>query len=124
MAFDRQPVKVVVLGDNGVGKTSLLRRFNTGLPPSEVLNFDLADRITVDGTSYHVNCWDIRPVEGHERLRPLAYPGTDIFMLCFDITNRASFDNIKELWIPEIHQYTTDTPFLLVGNKTDLRKIT
>lgn len=126
MEFDHDPIKLVFLGDTEVGKTSLLRRFNTGLPPKEieVPIFDFADRIAVDGTSYHVNFWDIRTIEEDKLLRPLAYVGTDIFILCFDITNRVSFDNIKESWITEIHHYMSDTPFLLVGNKVDLRNNT
>lgn len=126
MEFDHEPIKLFFLGDREVGKSSLLKRFNTGLPPNEleVHVFDFADRITVDGTSYHVNFWDFRPLEGQAHLRPLGYPGTDIFILCFDIANRASFDNIKQMWITEIHHYMPDTPFLLVGNKMDLRNNT
>lgn len=82
----------------------------------------LHGQIEVDGKKYHVQFWDARILEGYERLRALWYPSTDIFLLCFDITNRASFDSIKESWITEIRHHMPYTPFVLVGNKMDLRK--
>ncbi|KAJ7391883.1 hypothetical protein OS493_016173 [Desmophyllum pertusum] len=53
----------------------------------------------------------------YARVRPLAYQDTDMFILCFDITNRASFTHIKEKWIKEIRHHMPFTPFLLIGNK-------
>ena len=119
-------LKLVFLGDSAVGKTALLRQFNTDLPPEEdqqVVVYNFKDSIQVEGKKYLVRCWDVRLwSEGYERLRPLSYPGTDIFLLCFDITNRTSFNSIKDSWITEIRHHISDTPFLIVGNKMDLRK--
>jgi len=123
-------LKLVFLGDSAVGKTALLRRFNTGFPPEEdqpapVDAYTFTDSIQVDGKKYRylVRCWEVGLWgEGYERLRPLSYPGTDIFLLCFDTTNRASFNNIKDSWIAEIRHHMPYTPFLIVGNKMDLRK--
>lgn len=122
MQNDLDPVKLVFLGDPMVGKTSFLLRFSNGHFTEEdnLVVFDFSDRMTVDGITYHVNFWDIDSAM-EERLRPLVYPGTSLFMLCFDITNRASFKNIKESWITEIRDYVPDAPFLLIGNKMDLR---
>ena len=117
-----EPVKLVFLGDRMVGKSSLLLRFSNGdlTEDENLVVFDFSDSITVDEKSYHVNFWDI---DGglEERFRSLAYHDTDIFLLCFDITNRGSFINVKESWIKEIHSYSPFTPFLLIGNKMDLR---
>lgn len=123
MENDPDPAKLVFLGDPAVGKTSFLLRFNNGeLTEREdnLVVFDFAKRVAVDGTSYHVNFWDMSGAL-EDRLRPLAYPGTSVFMLCFDIANRDSFENIKESWITEIRHYMPNTPFLLIGNKMDLR---
>jgi len=125
MEDDPVPVKLVFLGDADVGKTSFLLRyrFSDGhLDPEQniLMVCDFAERVVVDGVSYYVNFWDMSSAL-EARLRPLAYPDTSAFILCFDITNRASFENVKELWIPEIRQYMPDTPFLLVGNKMELR---
>lgn len=56
-------------------------------------------------------------------VRPLAYIDSDVFMICFDITNRESFDNLTEVWLPEIQFFQPNTPVLLVGMKCDLRSI-
>lgn len=127
--FHQQPLdlKMVFLGDSAVGKTALLRRFNTGFPPEEdqpapADAYSFTDSIQLDGKKYLVRCWEVGLwAEGYERLRPLSYPGTDVFLLCFDIKNRA-FTNIKDSWIPEICHHMPYTPFLIVGNKMDLRK--
>ena len=59
--------------------------------------------------------------DDYDRLRPLAYPGTDIFFLCYSVEDSCSLENIKAKWIPEIHHRCPDTPFIVVGLKTDLR---
>ena len=59
--------------------------------------------------------------EEYDRLRPLTYPDTDIFLVCFSLISRASFENVAIKWVPEItHHYCPKTPFLLVGLKADL----
>nr|CDJ80322.1 Ras domain containing protein [Haemonchus contortus] len=59
--------------------------------------------------------------EDYDRLRPLSYPQTDVFVLCFSIVSPVSFDNVATKWIPEIRQHCPDAPILLVGTKLDLR---
>ena len=55
--------------------------------------------------------------EDYERLRPLSYPQTDCFIMCYSISNPASFDNIKRVWHPELKRHAQDVPLLLVGTK-------
>ena len=57
----------------------------------------------------------------HSRLRPLSYPNTDIFLVCFSLVHPASFDNVKEKWYPEVAHHCPNVPFILVGTKSDLR---
>ena len=57
-----------------------------------------------------------------QRLRPLSYNGTDVFLVCFSVMFPASYENIKEKWIPEILHYCQKTTFLIVGTQTDLRE--
>lgn len=56
--------------------------------------------------------------EDYDRLRPLSYPQTDVFILCFSVVSPVSFDNVCTKWIPEIRQYCADTPIILVGMYT------
>lgn len=55
--------------------------------------------------------------EDYDRLRPLSYPQTDIFLVCFDIANRNSFEKVRDSWIPEIDHHCGNAPRLLVGCK-------
>uniref|UniRef100_A0A8B9K5L6 Cell division cycle 42, like n=1 Tax=Astyanax mexicanus TaxID=7994 RepID=A0A8B9K5L6_ASTMX len=59
--------------------------------------------------------------EDYDRLRPLSYPQTDVFLVCFSVVSPSSFENVKEKWVPEISHHCPRTPFLLVGTQVDLR---
>ena len=60
--------------------------------------------------------------EDYDRLRPLSYPMTDVFIVCFDVSRRASFENVRHKWYPEIKHFCPDVPSILVGMKNDLRE--
>ncbi|CAH1773134.1 unnamed protein product [Owenia fusiformis] len=80
----------------------------------------------IDEKSFHIQLFDslVGPPnfpEDADRLRPLSYPKTDVFFLCFDIGSPDSFENIHEKWVPEIKHHCPHTPFMLVGCKSDLR---
>ena len=62
-----------------------------------------------------------RTQEDYDRLRPLSYPQTDVFLVCFSVANPTSFENIRSKWWPEIQQHAPGCPFILVGTKGDLR---
>ena len=66
--------------------------------------------------------WDTGAHEEYDRLRPIQYLNTDIFVVCFSIVSPSSFDNVTTKWIPEIKHHVPDAPFLLVGTKSDLRR--
>lgn len=54
-------------------------------------------------------------------IRPLSYPQSDIFLVCFAINSPTSYENIKNKWIPEIQLHAPGVPFIIVGTKLDLR---
>ena len=117
-------LKVVVVGDGAVGKTCLITRVIRGSFPTEYVPNWFGDCVcdfTVDGAVYSVFWLDTLGQEDYDRLRPLVYPSTDVFLVCFDIANRASFENVMNKWIPEVRQFMPDTPVLLVANKSDMR---
>lgn len=49
----------------------------------------------VDGKPISLGLWDTAGQEDYDRLRPLSYPQTDVFLICFSIVNPPSFDNVK-----------------------------
>ena len=59
--------------------------------------------------------------EDYAHIRPLSYDGVDVFLLCFSVDNRDSFENAEAEWYKELKAHCPKSPFLLVGCKSDLR---
>lgn len=74
-----------------------------------------------DGISLNYGLWSTAGQEDYERLRPLSYPQTDIFLLLFSVVHPSSFEEIRAKWYPEILHYCPGVPYILVGTKIDLR---
>uniref|UniRef100_A0A8C4K6L2 small monomeric GTPase n=1 Tax=Dromaius novaehollandiae TaxID=8790 RepID=A0A8C4K6L2_DRONO len=117
-----QPVMLV--GDSGVGKTCLLVRFKDGafLAGSFIstVGIDFRNKVlTVDGVKVKLQIWD---TAGQERFRSVThayYRDAHALLLLYDVTNKASFDNIQA-WLTEIHEYAQqDVVLMLLGNKVD-----
>ncbi|XP_058876572.1 rho-related GTP-binding protein RhoF-like isoform X1 [Acipenser ruthenus] len=118
-------VKTVIVGDGGCGKTSLLMVFVKGDFPEAYVPtvFDrYTASITVDNKQTEINLWDTAGQEDYDRLRPLSYTGANVVLICYDVTNPGSFDNVLTKWSPEVRHFCKGVPILLVGCKTDLRK--
>ncbi|KAK3089034.1 hypothetical protein FSP39_000282 [Pinctada imbricata] len=119
-----QTIKCVVVGDGAVGKTCLLISYTTNKFPSEYVPtvFDnYAVTVMIGGEPYTLGLFDTAGQEDYDRLRPLSYPQTDVFLVCFSVVSPASFENVREKWVPEITHHCQKTPFLLVGTQLDLR---
>ena len=77
--------------------------------------------VMVDERPVNLGLWDTAGQEDFDRLRPLSYSETDVFIVCYAIPLRSSFENIRSKWMPELHVHEGDAPFLLVGTKMDMR---
>ncbi|XP_058387354.1 rho-related GTP-binding protein RhoF isoform X2 [Diceros bicornis minor] len=60
--------------------------------------------------------------EDYDRLRPLSYQNTHLVLICYDVMNPTSYDNVLIKWYPEVTHFCRGTPMVLIGCKTDLRK--
>ncbi|XP_038619859.1 ras-related protein Rab-26 [Tachyglossus aculeatus] len=116
--------KVMLVGDSGVGKTCLLVRFKDGafLAGSFIstVGIDFRNKVlNVDGVKVKLQIWD---TAGQERFRSVThayYRDAHALLLLYDVTNKASFDNIQA-WLAEIQEYAQQGAVLmLLGNKVD-----
>ncbi|XP_076199451.1 rho-related GTP-binding protein RhoD [Aptenodytes patagonicus] len=118
-------VKAVIVGDGSCGKTSLLVAFARGDFP-KVYVPTVFEKYTaslqVGGKPVKIHLWDTAGQEDYDRLRPLSYSDANVVLICFDVTNPISYDNILTKWYPEVTHFCKGVPVLLVGCKTDLRR--
>lgn len=115
--------KIVVVGDGGVGKSTMIQRLITGhfVPMKITIGTDLASYdMNIEDISVKLQIWDFA---GEKRFRfflPNYARGAQGCILCYDISRYTSFQNLKE-WYNIVKENTnTDTVFLLVGGKADL----
>jgi Ras-related C3 botulinum toxin substrate 1 len=74
--------------------------------------------VVVDNVKVSLGLWDTAGQEDYDRLRPLSYPQTDVFVLCFSVISPTSYTNITNKWMPEIRHHCPDTPVILCGKKS------
>lgn len=123
--------KYVYLGNTGVGKTAINRRFihNT---------FDQSDSQATVGVSFSckhiylkkynttvkVHLWDTAGQERFKSILPMYYRGASVAFLVYDISQKNSFAEIKNYWIKNIQETAGNTlKVFVIGNKTDLSNI-
>ncbi|MHA2250067.1 MAG: Rab family GTPase, partial [Candidatus Kariarchaeaceae archaeon] len=115
--------KILLLGDGGVGKTSLVNRFvqdkftkeylhTIGMQPSQKY-------LTINGKYICLSIFDIAGDKSFKRLREMFYRGAKGALLTYDLTEKASFENVKS-WHKEAKSKAKDQLFVLIGNKNDL----
>ena len=117
-------LKIVVVGDGAVGKTCLLMSYATNEFPGGYIPTLLdtySTNILVYNQLHTATLWDTAGQEEYDRLRPLAYPQTDVFLACFSIISYASFEHIRNMWYPEVRYHCPTVPMIVVGTKVDLR---
>eukprot|EP01120_Amphizonella_sp_Union-15-10_P005749 TRINITY_DN1747_c0_g1_i2.p1 TRINITY_DN1747_c0_g1~~TRINITY_DN1747_c0_g1_i2.p1 ORF type:complete len:373 (+),score=73.32 TRINITY_DN1747_c0_g1_i2:68-1186(+) len=119
-----QCVKLVAVGDGAVGKTCFLMAYTFKAFPQDYVptvfdNFNAV--VNFEGEMINLGLWDTAGQEDFEKLRPISYTASNIFLLFFSIVNPTSFENVKQKWYPEIAHYCPNVPILLIGTQADQR---
>jgi len=116
--------KVVLVGDSRVGKTAFLKRFTeanftTDMHPTIGVDLRMHD-FKVDGKNVKLEIWD---TAGQERFRTITtsyFRGAQGILLVYDVTDRRSFESIRN-WVSQIQQHAdVHVNKILVGNKCDM----
>ncbi|XP_024937762.1 rho-related protein racH isoform X1 [Cephus cinctus] len=109
-------IKVVLVGDGAVGKTSLVVSYSTnGFPreyvPTAFDNYNVV--VNVDGQPVNVQLCDTAGQDDFDPLRSLCYPETDVFLVCFSVVCPSSYHSVASRWVDEVRKYCPNAPIIL-----------
>ena len=116
--------KVTLIGDSGVGKSSIIGRYVTGIfmeNDSSTAGANFTQKIfEKNGKKVRLNIWDTAGQEKYRALGQNFYKDSYIICIVYDVTSKQSFKNIKEIWHPDVLKYGEKYHIIsLVGNKCD-----
>ena len=119
--------KVVLIGESGVGKTSIISRFITNTFSSILMSTTGASFATKsiylekEDRTVKFEIWDTAGQEKYRSLAKVFYKNAQVCLLVYDISRKTSLDEIKNYWFKEIKNNATDNIILaLAGNKSDM----
>jgi len=118
--------KILVVGDSGVGKTSLIRKFSVDKFDNDYTKTDGTDfnikSINTEHGKISITIWDFSGENKFEKTRKYYYYGAHAAFIVFDVTNIESFNNIEK-WYNEILYETGSIPVIILANKSDKTNI-
>ncbi len=120
-------LKVIIIGEPAVGKTSLVKKFVLGQFSKDYRSSIGTNIFTkqIDlkkDSKASIQLWDIAGQERWVKMRHVYYRGAKGIIIVGDLTRKNTFDQIEEFWIPDIKQYCSKAPIILLANKSDLKK--
>ncbi|KAH0792980.1 small GTP-binding protein [Histomonas meleagridis] len=124
MSDNLTSIKLVLLGDSGVGKTSIVSQYVSGkcsdsVKPTIGAAF-VTKELTISGQQIELLIWDTAGQEVYRGLAPMYYRSALIAIIVYDVTRSQSFDSVA-YWIKELKTNVDGNIVILVcGNKTDL----
>ena len=117
-------VKVVLVGEAGVGKTSIISRFTkNSFNPDEVTSSSAqftSKTITINDNKIKFDIWDTAGQEKFRAITKIFYKDAQVIVFVYEITTISTFEAIKDYWYKESSDNSTAEIFFVVGNKSDL----
>ncbi|XP_022094540.1 ras-related protein Rab-22A-like [Acanthaster planci] len=117
-------VKLCLLGDSGVGKSSIVQRFvcdsyQDSIPPTIGASF-MSKTVTTGEKSFKFQIWDTAGQEKYRGLAPMYYRGAAAAVVVYDITSQMTFTKVRD-WIRELQQHGPENIVIAIaGNKFDM----
>ena len=124
MDDDYLGIKVTLIGESSVGKTCIINYYCKEHPDLEVdstlgANYS-QKKMERNGEKIRLDLWDTAGQEKYRSIGRHFYKESYIVCLVYDITNKESFKNLKEIWYPELLEYGEKLKIIaLIGNKVD-----
>lgn len=116
-------IKVVIVGNGGVGKSSMIQRYCKGIFTKDykkTIGVDFLERqIEIDGEDVRIMLWDTAGQEEFDAITKAYYRGAQACVLTFSTTDRASFEAIRD-WKRKVENECQEIPTVIVQNKIDL----
>jgi small GTP-binding protein len=121
--LDAGKIKIVLLGETQVGKTSILTRYVTGICPEDAQpTVGVAyhsKQVSIGGAERELHIWDTAGQEVYRTLMPMYYRNVGIAIVVFDVCDRQSYEAV-EYWVGELRANCEDRlVVVLCGNKVD-----
>ena len=117
-------VKIILLGESHVGKTSLISAFNGDKFEEDIISTicfsSIKKDITINNIKYKIEIWDTAGQERYRSVNQLFIKGSQIVIFVYDITNKDSFSKLS-FWVNYVRDLLSiDVVYGVVGNKMDL----
>ena len=117
-------IKIVLVGNSAVGKSSLMLRFADDSFSNNYVNTIGVDfrfkTFEVDGKRVKIQIWDTAGQEKFRTMTSTYYKGSDAVVMVYDVTEPKTFTEVTNYWIPEIQNHVEGITYAILGNKFDL----
>ena len=125
MSDNKFTLKIIIIGEPAVGKTSLVKKFVTGQFTKDYrssigTNIFTKKILLKKKTEVTLQLWDIAGQERWVNIRRPYYAGAKGVIIVGDLTRNNTFDQIEKFWVPDLTQDYSLIPIILLANKSDL----
>ena len=125
--FKKYTLKIIIIGEPAVGKTSLVKKFVSGKFTKDYrasigTNIFIKKIKLKNDIDTTIQIWDIAGQERWTKMRRPYYAGARGVFIVGDLTRKNTFSQIEKFWFPDIKQYCEIAPFILLANKSDLER--